>query len=162
MTEPPVPIPTWATAQMLRASILAGIAWRDGATLDETVMLLRKTLGESNARPLVRNAVDNKQGKDGVRWADVGAWQVNMVNAPKGQYVAFAALMLHPLSAISTVRRLMAKGAKFYGADKVDNPQTDDDRILRAIADRIEGVLRELDRRGSLPIDPTILRDPAR
>lgn len=154
----PTPIPVWATATMLRASILAGVAWRDGATLDETVLLVRKTLGESNARPVVRPAKDNKK-TGGVSYADVGAWQVNMVNAPKTTIVQFAKLMLHPLTAITTVRRLMASGARFYGIDRINNPETDDDRILRAIADRIEGVLRELDRRGSLPIDPLILRD---
>lgn len=157
---PPVTIPSWATAQLLRASILAGIAWRDGATLDETVVLVRRAVGESNAKPTVRAAIDNKPGRDGIRWADVGAWQVNMVNAPKGDHVSFAKAMLHPLTAIGTVRRLMARGARFYGLDRIDNPKSDDDRILRAIADRVEGILRELDRRGSLPIDPLILRDP--
>lgn len=158
----------WAVSLQTRAAVLAGVAMAHTPDLGEVERLVWKCLGETNARPLVRDAKDNEP--IGVaRWADAGAWQVSLAHhlvilgrdaRSTADLVAAARLMLQPASQVDTVLRLMRGGTVFYGERIVRDRVEPHGPVLRVIADRIMVQVRAIDRRAKADIDPVKLRLP--
>lgn len=132
-------IPTWARGHLIRAAFYAGAVAGQGATLDEVRRAVRITLGETTARPLVRDARKNKRAADGHRYADVGPFQISLQHyrhlAPT-ELAAVAARLLGADGTAEFLRRLRA-GSVFYGERTVNDANTPDAQILAAVADAV-------------------------
>lgn len=139
-------IPTWARGHLIRAAFYAGAVAGQGATLEETRRAVRITLGETTARPLVRDARKNKRAGDGHRYADVGPFQISLQHFARlvpTELAALAARLLGPVDGTAEFLRRLRAGSVFYGERTVNDAATPDAKILAAVAD---AVLAEVER----------------
>jgi hypothetical protein len=150
-------LPGWAFGKVARAGIIAGIAWAQGASVDECEQLLHVALGETGCLPLVRDAAKNQTTIGGALWADAGVMSTSCWHAPdKTDLTGYVRAMLDIRVQMPLARRLLAAGTLFKGKTGVSNPRDENGRILRAMADCVVTELRRLDAGRARPITETL------
>lgn len=140
-------LPSWTRGHLVRAAFYAGCVAGQGATLDETRRAVRITLGETTARPLVRDARKNRPAANGRRYADVGPFQVSLqhwAGQSATELAATARRLLGPVEGAAEFLRRLRAGSVFYGERGLLEQRTPDAKVLAAVADVVLGEVERL------------------